>query len=57
MIRVATAAITSNPNLIAITDQVFVRGFKWASRCWMICARRMLRNVEVQDAPTIMTDN
>jgi len=62
IIRVAfTAAITSNPNfLIAIKDQVFVRGFKWKRLAQLLddpSARRMLRDVNVQDAPPIMTDN
>jgi len=56
-----TAAITSNPKLlIAIKDQVFVRGLKWKRLSQLLddpTARRMLRDVNVQDAPTIMTDD
>jgi hypothetical protein len=46
--------------LIAIKDQVFLRGFKWKRLAQLLddpTARRMLRDVNVQDAPTIMTDD
>jgi hypothetical protein len=41
--------------LIAIKDQVFLRGFKWKRLAQLLddpTARRMLRDVNVQDAPT-----
>ncbi len=46
--------------LIAIKDQVFVRGLKWKRLSQLLddpTARRMLRDVKVQDAPAIMTDD
>ena len=46
--------------LIAITDQVFLRGFELKRLAQLLddpTARRMLRDVNVQDAPTIMTDD
>ena len=56
-----TAAITSNPNfLIAIKDQVFARRFKWKCLAHLLddpTARRMLRDVDVQDASTIVDDD
>ncbi|PYU79966.1 MAG: hypothetical protein DMG50_21930 [Acidobacteria bacterium] len=44
--------------LITIKDLVFVRAFKWKRFPQLLddpTARRMLRDVDVQDAPTIMT--
>ena len=55
-----TAAITSIKLLIAIKDQVFVRRFKWKCLAQLLddpTARRMLRDVEVQDAATIVADD
>src|SRR6266481_7088980 len=46
--------------LIAIKDQVFVRGLKGKRLPQLLddpTARRMLRDVDVQDAPPIMTDD
>jgi len=46
--------------LIAIKDQVFLRSFKWKRLAQLLddpTAGRMLRDVNVQDAPTIMTDD
>ena len=46
--------------LIAIKDQVFVRGFKGKRLAQLLddpTARRMLRDVDVQDASPIMTDD
>src|SRR5216683_2531464 len=46
--------------LIAIKDQVFVRGLEWKRFAQLLddpSARRMLRDVNVQDAPPIMTDD
>src|SRR5216684_2136490 len=44
--------------LIAIKDQVFVRGLKWKRFAQLLddpSARRMLRDVNLQDAPPLMT--
>jgi hypothetical protein len=46
--------------LIAIKDQVFVSCFKWKRLPQLLndlTARRMLRDVNVQDAPPIVTDD
>jgi acetyl esterase/lipase len=46
--------------LIAIKDQVFARRFKWKCLAQLLddpSARRMLRDVEVQDASTIVADD
>jgi len=46
--------------LITIKDQVFLRGFKGKRLAQLLddpTARRMLRDANVQDAPTIMTDD
>src|SRR4030095_612061 len=46
--------------LIAIKNQVFVRGFKWKRFAQLLddpSARRMLRDVNLQDAPPLMTDD
>ena len=46
--------------LIAIKDQVFVRGFKGKCLAQLVddpTAGRMFRDVNVQDAPPIMTDD
>jgi hypothetical protein len=46
--------------LIAIKDQIFVRCFKWKRFAQLLndpTARRMLRDVNVQDAPAIVTDD
>jgi len=46
--------------VIAIKDQVFERGLKGKRLTQLLgdpSARRMLRNVNLQDAPPIMTDD
>jgi hypothetical protein len=46
--------------LIAIKDQVFLRGFKWKRLAQLLddpTDRRIFRDVNVQDAPTILTDD
>jgi hypothetical protein len=46
--------------LVAIKDQVFVGRFKWKCLAQLLddpTARRMLRDVDVQDASTVVTDD